>query len=963
VHLSVIFVSLVVAVGVTLGVVQYFENRTQQANLAEKAFAAANKAITVKVSDIFRPAELAVELVSRNPVMTATTLQDRLGYRRRLARYLDLNPSLASVYIGYPDGDFMLVRRVATDAGRERFKAPADTLYVIQAIEREEGGFEEGIFIFYDARYREISRRVVENYTTYDPRKRPWFQQAYRNGRQIKTAPYVFFTTKEVGTTLALGNRGEAVTGVDITLESLSAWLESLLPVPGTDIALIDDRNRLIAHADTSRLAMVDKNDPSKLILADINSPENRVLKEVLNSERRKGDDIFTFDVDGKGYRGLMVPVTVEGAGDYQLLMAVSDTDLYAEVNEAAFRAAGLIALILLFSIVITVMVAGYIAKPLVALAQDVQSIRRFDFSSSEPEETYIIEIDELSVAIDSMKETIRKFLDITTAIAAEEDFDKLLERLLDEIVATTKTEAGILYLTSDDGKSLVPHAIRLDERRPLDAMVPEVSLVGSDNLLIRAIVDEFALGGPATAEEIEGLGIAAAIQKMDEAPRNLLAAPLFNRTHELVGVILLMETDEVMDLALVRFTEALSGSAAISVEARQLIAAQKQLFESFLQLIAGAIDAKSPYTGGHCERVPELTKMLASAADQSTSGPYADFHLSADDWEAIHVASWLHDCGKVTTPEFVVDKATKLETIFDRIHEVRMRIEVMKREAEITYLRDVLEKGASDERRAAFEAELAQLDDDFAFIADCNIGGEFMSDDKIARIHELAGKTWTRTIDDRLGVAQEELLRMEREEAKVLPVAEPLLADRVHHRFERPESQKLELDNPWGFKLEVPELLYNRGEIHNLVIRRGTLTDEDRYKINEHIVQTIKMLEELPFPRHLRNVSEIAGGHHEKMDGTGYPKQLTAEEMSPVARMMAVADIFEALTATDRPYKKGKTLSEAIRIMGFMVGDKHIDPELFRLFIESGVYLEYARKFMQPEMIDSIDLEKVLNF
>ncbi|MEQ9200779.1 MAG: cache domain-containing protein, partial [Rhodospirillales bacterium] len=336
-HLSVIFVSLVVAVGVMLGVVQYFENRSQQAMLAEKAFAAANKAITVKVSDIFRPAELAVELVSRNPVMTATTLQDRLGYRRRLARYLDLNPTLASVYVGYPDGDFILVRRLATEADLSRFEAPADTQYVIQAIEREEGGFAEGLFIFYDARYREISRRVVENYTTYDPRKRPWFQQAYRSGKQVKTAPYIFFTTKDVGTTLALGNRGEAVTGVDITLESLSDWLASLLPVPGTDIALIDDRNRLIAHADPSRLAAVDSQDASKLILADINSPDNRVLKIVLNAEEAKGGEIFAFDVDGEAYRGLVVPVTVEGSGDYRLLMAVSDKDLYAEVNQAAF--------------------------------------------------------------------------------------------------------------------------------------------------------------------------------------------------------------------------------------------------------------------------------------------------------------------------------------------------------------------------------------------------------------------------------------------------------------------------------------------------------------------------------------------------------------------------------------------------------------------------------------------------
>jgi HD-GYP domain-containing protein (c-di-GMP phosphodiesterase class II) len=960
-HLSVVFVSLVVAVGVTLGIIQYIENRGNQLAAAEKAFSAANKAITVKVSDIFRPAELAVELVSRNPVMMATTLTDRLGYRRRLARYLELNPTLSSIFIGYPDGDFLLMRLLANEGDLNRFDAPPGTRYLVQAVEREEGPFDEGIFIFYDNRFREIVRRSVDSYATYDPRRRPWYKQAHRSGQQIKTAPYIFFTTKEVGTTLARGDRGEAVAGIDITLNALSDWLSSLMPVPGTDIALIDDSNQLIAHADSSRLAKADPDNPGKLILSDINSPENRVLQTLLASDRSGKLEIFTFEMDGEPHRGLVVPVNVEGASDYRLLMAVSDSDLFAEANDAALRAAGIIGLILLVSILVTIMVAGHIAKPLVILARDVQSVRRFDFSSSEPEPSHIIEIDELSDAIDSMKETIRKFLDISTAIAGEEDFDKLLETLLDEIISTTKTEAGILYLTSEDGLYLVPHARRLNLHRPLEAKVPKIALSGPKSVLIRSIADEFAEGSVATEQEIEWLGIAPAISTMDDPPSNLLAAPLFNRSSELVGVILLMEADEVMDPALVRFTEALSGAAAVSVEARQLIAAQKYLFESFLKLIAGAIDAKSPYTGGHCERVPELTKMLAAAAVRSTSGTYADFDLSEDEWEAIHVASWLHDCGKVTTPEFVVDKATKLETIYDRIHEVRMRIEVMKREAEIAYLRDVLRDGASDERKAALDAELAQLDDDFAFLAECNIGGEFMSDEKINRIRSLAGKTWTRTLDDRIGVSHEELGRIQREGASPPPVAEPLLADRLRHEVERPESQKLPADNAWGFKVDVPDLLYNRGEIHNLIVRRGTLTEEDRYKINEHIIQTIRMLDELPFPRHLRNVSEIAGGHHEKMDGTGYPKRLTADEMSPVARMMAIADIFEALTAADRPYKKGKTLSEAIRIMTFMVKDKHIDHELFRLFIESGVYLDYANRFMRPEQIDAVDVEKIL--
>ncbi|MCZ2720740.1 HD domain-containing protein [Marinomonas sp. 15G1-11] len=227
--------------------------------------------------------------------------------------------------------------------------------------------------------------------------------------------------------------------------------------------------------------------------------------------------------------------------------------------------------------------------------------------------------------------------------------------------------------------------------------------------------------------------------------------------------------------------------------------------------------------------------------------------------------------------------------------------------------------------------------------------------------MNDIAKKTWTRTLDDRVGISHEELERKSKVPASALPVEEPLLADRIEHIFERPESQKLPEGNQWGFKMEVPELLYNRGEIHNLSIQRGTLTPEDRYKINEHIVQTIKMLENLPFPKHLRTVPELAGGHHEKMDGTGYPKRLTRDEMSPVARMMAVADIFEALTAVDRPYKKGKMLSEAIKIMSFMVKDQHIDPEIFRLFLESKTYLIYAKAYMNSDQIDDVQISDYL--
>ena len=381
---------------------------------------------------------------------------------------------------------------------------------------------------------------------------------------------------------------------------------------------------------------------------------------------------------------------------------------------------------------------------------------------------------------------------------------------------------------------------------------------------------------------------------------------------------------------------------------------------EASIRMVAGAIDAQSPYTGGHCERVPELTFMLARAACAAADGPYAGFDLDAEQWEALHIAAWLHDCGKVTTPEYVVDKATKLETVNDRIHEIRTRFEVLKRDAEIAYWRSVAQGGDEPSLQARRDALLATLDEEFAFVATCNVGGEFLSPDKQARLREIGARHWQRTLDDRVGLSRDELARKP-PQASTLPADETLLADKPEHRIARPEAERIPEDNRWGFRMDVPELLYNRGELHNLSISRGTLTAEERYKINEHMVQTIVMLGELPFPRHLRAVPEIAGGHHEKMDGTGYPKRLDRDQLSPLARMMAIADIFEALTAADRPYKPGKTLSEALSIMAKMRQDQHIDPELFELFLRSGVHHDYAQRFMRPEQVDAVRIEDYL--
>ena len=290
------------------------------------------------------------------------------------------------------------------------------------------------------------------------------------------------------------------------------------------------------------------------------------------------------------------------------------------------------------------------------------------------------------------------------------------------------------------------------------------------------------------------------------------------------------------------------------------------------------------------------------------------------------------------------------------------MRFEVLKKEAEVAYWRGLAAGDDPAQLQTRLSEQHQQLDDDFAFIARCNIGGESMEQADIDRLKTIAERRWTRTISNRLGVSHEELSRLECQPAPDLPVEEPLLADREDHIIPHRDSDLIAAENPWGFHLNIPKHRYNRGELYNLSIGRGTLTAEERYRINDHIVQTIMMLESLPFPKHLKAVPELAGGHHEKMDGTGYPKRLKGNEMSAVARMMAIADVFEALTAADRPYKKAKKISESIKIMGFMKRDNHLDPELLDLFLTTGVWRDYAQRFLQAEQIDEPDIAAVLN-
>lgn len=534
---------------------------------------------------------------------------------------------------------------------------------------------------------------------------------------------------------------------------------------------------------------------------------------------------------------------------------------------------------------------------------------------------------------MDSIEDLLRRLEQLNAigaALSKERDITRLLESILVAAKTITHADGGTLYRVTEDRQALRFEIIKTDslkiamggtsgnpinfpnlplhddQGRPNDSLVAAYAAIHNQtvNISDAYVEPNFDFSGTRQFDARTGY-----------RSQSFLAVPMKDHEGDVIGVLQLINAKRRPDGAVVSFSsadqslaESLASQAAIAITNRNLMLQLEALFESFISLINLAIDEKSHYTGGHCQRVPALTMMLAEAVNANTQGPLAAFSMDDRDRYELKIAGLLHDCGKVTTPVHVVDKATKLQTLFDRIDLVDTRFEVLKRDQEIAALRAQLE--LRDQQDAAAEAQLwaqcreaiTALEDDRDFLRVVNRGAESMKDADLQRVRDIGQKYMWRSVSG----LQSELLSPD--------------------------------------------------EVENLTIRAGTLTAGERNIINHHIVATIKMLEQLPWPKHLKNVPEYAGGHHERMDGKGYPKGLTRDQMSVQARVMGIADIFEALTASDRPYKQGMKLSQAMGIMyKFRMGG-HIDPDLFDIFVSEGVYLRYAHQFLDPWQIDTVN-------
>ncbi|MBF8268571.1 MAG: phosphohydrolase [Gammaproteobacteria bacterium] len=523
----------------------------------------------------------------------------------------------------------------------------------------------------------------------------------------------------------------------------------------------------------------------------------------------------------------------------------------------------------------------------------------------------------------------LEELTDIGIALSAQKDHRILLEMILLKAKELTNADGGTLYLRTNDDhlkfEIMITESLGIHKGgtsgeeikfKPI-ALYDEFGQANNHMVATWAVLsgETVNIEDAYTDAKFDFSGTRAFDQQTGYRSRSFLTVPLTNHENSNIGVLQLLNAKDRETGAVKPFSEldqqvveSLASQAAVTITNQSLIVAQKKLFDAMIQLIANAIDEKSPYTAGHCHRVPILTNMIADAACRVSYGPLKTFSMSEPERYALNVAGWLHDCGKITTPEFVVDKSTKLETIYDRIELVETRFEILKRDREIQLLRKKLAELGSDpdpKTDSLFQSELIRLTDEYDFIRRSNIGGESMSETDKVNIRTIASRTW---------------------------------------------------QGPDG----TQQKLLTDEEIYNLVVERGTLTAEERKVINNHIVVTINMLESLPYPKHLESVPEYAGGHHEKMDGTGYPRGLTRDQMSIPARMMGIADIFEALTAGDRPYKKAMPLSQALSILGRMKLGNHIDPDLFDLFISEKVYLEYAEKYLSAEQIDEFDITAI---
>lgn len=909
---AVLFSLLILGVGATISLRHFHDTRV----LLDGANHALFQNLADETQDRLAGANDAVRrifvLLSASALADAASESQRLVHLPEVTGLIGGAPLIESIMVGYGDGDFFLVRRARPAELAE------GTHWIALDAHTSSNGERQARQLSFDSALRLLESGVADQLPA-DPRLADWYRQAAASNLLIVTPARAFAHGGGHGPTFAQRNSA-SVFGVNLDLDAMGALIGSKVRTSSTSVRLLSHDHQVLVDA---LHAGAQSGVPDEIMRSALT--QYRDVAEV-SRQRAAGD--------GRDWHVSMAPMPGFSDHSWIMMVATPDDEIFAAAYEQRRRSIRFTIIAVLLSFPLAWLLSRLLTTPLHRLADHAHALSALQFNTRSKTHSVILEVDELADAMSLMSRAISRFVEIGNRLGAASDLDGVLEQLVLGAREVSGAEIASVRVwennsVPDDGETSAlpaptntrhvrdPHGLLAspwaelahDAEGPFSFRRDDIQGIEGEQIVICV---------PLRTSEGDALGALALT--------GIPAAPLAAAAAEITG-----------------FLSALAATAAVALENQRLLDGRRALLHGVIRMVADAIDAKSPYTAGHCQRVPMIALRLARAADASDAPALRDFKLSAADWEALEIAAWLHDCGKLTSPEYVIDKATKLETLYNRIHEIRTRFEVLKRDAELRYWRDRFAGGDETALRAALEREWQALDEDFAFVAACNKGGESMADDAIERLQQIAQRQWTRTIDDRLGLSWEELARRGNEAAPALPAPENLLQDCAHHIIARRDRSLYAADNPWSFTMKPPAALYNHGELYNLGIRRGTLTEEERFKIREHIVETVVMLSRLPFPRDLATVPEMACGHHETMDGRGYPRGLRGDQMSGPARVMAIADIYEALTASDRPYKTANSIPEALAMMRDMASRQVIDAELFALFEREQLWAEEA--------------------
>ncbi|KJY83887.1 metal-dependent phosphohydrolase [Vibrio galatheae] len=941
IHITSLFLTITTFVGIVLIAISYLHS---QQLLKQSAKELSNEN-SLKLETTFQrrigPVLTTLDFLSMTEVIEGGKAPyDRPRFINAVTSVFERSPELVSLFFANLEGDFTSLRPLRTDADKQRFDAPEQTSMLI--IKTTVSG--ENIFYYLDKTHQIIDS-VARNDNEFDPRKRPWYTNAARDGEIRLTEPYLFYYHKTHGVTLSRKSpTGNHVVGADFTLDSLTEQINTLGESTRTKMMLFDTQFNPLTHL----------HEVTNEGQTEQQAIENSIFQPILG---RDTNQIYYQSVQyqGENWSVTLTPVVLNKQTQLLLAEATPQNDILSSLLSMRERQVHVAILMIGISFILVWFISRRLANPLQTLVKQTENIARFDFQKTRYPKSVIREVSDLTKSIELMEHTLHDLLRLLRETASNKDFSLLAKTVAHQSYLVTRAETIVFYTREKDddlfaisaNHAIIPFKIDLNE------FLDSTAWIKTD--LVNGSIVHLNRSDNALAKHREYL-----------YNSDLYFFPIHNRDGKLVGILLLGYERAIQKAQSDKhaFLKELLSFAEIAKENIAQMEQQKEMLNAFVELIASAIDTKSPYTGSHCQRVPTLTKMIVKAAVEDDLH-FPQFSMSKQQWEELHLAAWLHDCGKVTTPEFVIDKATKLETIYDRIHEVRMRFELLKAQAEIDFWKGLNAGEDKQQLKATLTQRHKKLDDDFAFVGQCNIGSESMSEEALNRLVEISQYKWTRTLDDQIGVSWVEKQRAS--EAQNLPVEEYLLADKTVHKIHWDSCVKPQELWQEEFILSPSDLKYNRGELYNLSIERGTLNSEERYMINDHIIQTIMMLKRLPYPDHLKNVPEIAGGHHERIDGRGYPKGLHEEQLSIPARVMAIADVFEALTSSDRPYKKAKTLAESIDIMTNMATTGHIDPKLYLIFLEQSIDQEYASQFLDESQKTGFDrqthIKKVKDF